>query len=51
LRPFSQVDVFIPVQLRGKPGLRAEAEAVAADADDRAEARAVLADMEPLRAW
>jgi predicted transcriptional regulator len=31
--------------------LRAEAEAVAADPDDRAEARAVLADMESLRAW
>lgn len=31
--------------------LRAEAEAVAADADDRAEARVVLADMESLRAW
>ncbi len=31
--------------------LRAEAEAVAADPDDRAEARAVLNDMESLRAW
>jgi predicted transcriptional regulator len=31
--------------------LRSEAEAVAADADDRAETRAVLADMESLRAW
>jgi predicted transcriptional regulator len=31
--------------------LRAEAEAVAADAEDRAEARAVLTDMESLRAW
>ncbi|MEV6343534.1 hypothetical protein [Actinoplanes sp. NPDC051851] len=31
--------------------LRAEAEAVAADPDDVAEARAVLADMEELRAW
>jgi predicted transcriptional regulator len=31
--------------------LRAEAEAVAADPDDQAEARAVLADMESLRAW
>ncbi len=31
--------------------LRAEAEALAADPQDRAEARAVLADMEPLRAW
>jgi predicted transcriptional regulator len=31
--------------------LRAEAEALAADADDRAEAKAVLAEMETLRAW
>ena len=31
--------------------LRAEAEAIAADPDDRAEARAVLADLESLRAW
>jgi predicted transcriptional regulator len=31
--------------------LRAEAEALAADTDDRAEARTVLADMESLRAW
>jgi len=31
--------------------LRAEAEALAADVDDREEARAVLADMESLRAW
>jgi predicted transcriptional regulator len=31
--------------------LRSEAEAVAADADDLAETRAVLADMESLRAW
>lgn len=31
--------------------LRAEAEALAADDADRAEARAVLADMESLRAW
>jgi predicted transcriptional regulator len=31
--------------------LRAEAEALAADPDDRKEARAVLADMESLRAW
>jgi hypothetical protein len=31
--------------------LRAEATAVAADPDDLAEARAVLADMESLRAW
>jgi len=31
--------------------LRAEAEAVANDPDDVTEARAVLADMESLRAW
>jgi len=31
--------------------LRGEAEALAADPDDRAEARAVLSDMESLRAW
>ena len=31
--------------------LRAEAEALAADEDDRAEAREVLQDMETLRAW
>ncbi len=31
--------------------LRAEAEALAADPDDRAEAREVLTDMEALRAW
>ncbi|GAA1156548.1 hypothetical protein GCM10009606_38240 [Nocardioides aquiterrae] len=31
--------------------LRAEAEALAADEGDRAEARAVLEDMESLRAW
>ncbi len=38
-------------RLRHEEQLRAEAEAVAGDADDRAEARAVLADMESLRAW
>lgn len=31
--------------------LRAEAEALAADENDRREAREVLADMESLRAW
>jgi hypothetical protein len=36
---------------RHEEQLRAEAEAIAADADDRAEARSVLADMESLRAW
>ena len=36
---------------RREEQLRAEAEAVAADPEDRAEARAVLADMDSLRAW
>jgi hypothetical protein len=36
---------------RGKTRLRAEAEALAADPDDRAEAAQVLRDMETLRAW
>jgi hypothetical protein len=36
---------------RHEERVRAEAEALAADPDDRAEARAVLADMESLRAW
>ncbi|MEV8511263.1 hypothetical protein [Dactylosporangium sp. NPDC051484] len=36
---------------RREEQIRAEAEAVAVDADDVAEARAVLADMESLRAW
>jgi predicted transcriptional regulator len=31
--------------------LRAEAESITADPDDQAEVRAVLADMESLRAW
>jgi predicted transcriptional regulator len=38
-------------RLRQADQLRAEAQAVAADPDDVAEARAVLADMEDLRAW
>lgn len=38
-------------RLRRAEQLRAEAEAAAADPDDVAEARAVLADMESLRAW
>jgi predicted transcriptional regulator len=38
-------------RLRQSEQLRAEAEAVAADPDDVAEARSVLADMESLRAW
>ena len=38
-------------RLRQAERLCAEAEAVAADPDDVAEARSVLADMESLRAW
>lgn len=38
-------------RLRRAEQLRAEAEAVASDPDDVAEARAVLADMGELRAW
>lgn len=38
-------------RLRQAERLRAEAEAVAADPDDVAEARSVLNDMESLRAW
>jgi predicted transcriptional regulator len=38
-------------QARRAERLRAEAEGLAADEQDRAEARAVLADMESLRAW
>jgi predicted transcriptional regulator len=38
-------------QARRAERLRAEAVALAADPDDRAEARAVLTDLEPLRAW
>ncbi len=36
---------------RHEEELRTEAESIAADEDDRKEARAVLADMESLRAW
>lgn len=36
---------------RAKSRLRAEADALADDADDRAEAARVLQDMETLRAW
>ena len=36
---------------RAQQRLRAEAEALAADAGDRAEASQVLRDMETLRAW
>jgi hypothetical protein len=38
-------------RLRQAESLRAEAAALAADPDDRAEARSVLSDMESLRAW
>ena len=38
-------------RLRQAEMRRQEAEALANDADDRAEARAVLSDMESLRAW
>jgi predicted transcriptional regulator len=36
---------------RREEELRGEAEAIAADDDDRTEARSVLRDMESLRAW
>ena len=36
---------------RAQQRLRTEAEAIAADVDDRAEAAQVLRDMETLRAW
>lgn len=36
---------------RREEQVRAEAEPVAADPEDRAEARTVLADMDSLRAW
>jgi hypothetical protein len=36
---------------RARTALRAEAEALAADEQDRAEAAQVLRDMESLRAW
>lgn len=36
---------------RARCALRAEAEALAADAQDRAEAAQILRDMESLRAW
>jgi len=38
-------------RVRAQARLRAEAEALAADPDDRAEAAQVLRDMEELRAW
>lgn len=36
---------------RHRAAVRAEAQVLAADADDVAEMREVLADLEPLRAW
>lgn len=38
-------------EVRRAEELRAEARALVADSDDRAEMRAVLTDMESLRAW
>lgn len=43
--------ILLAGRLKRAERLRAEAEALAADEADRAEARAVLADMESLRAW
>jgi predicted transcriptional regulator len=43
--------ILLAWRTRHEEDLRAEAEAIAADVDDRAEARSVLADMESLRAW
>jgi len=43
--------LIVTAQQHRATRLRTEAEALAADPDDRAEARRVLADLEPLRAW
>jgi hypothetical protein len=43
--------LIVTVRQHRTTRLPTEAEEVAADPDDRAEARRVLADMEPLRAW
>ncbi|GLZ34930.1 hypothetical protein Lesp02_71170 [Lentzea sp. NBRC 105346] len=43
--------VLAAARAKAEERLRAEALALAADPDDVAEARAVLADLEPLRAW
>lgn len=43
--------ILTAARVRAAERLRAEAEALARDEDDRAEARAVLEDMESLRAW
>jgi predicted transcriptional regulator len=43
--------IMAALRTRHAEELRAEAESIAADENDRAEARAVLADMESLRAW
>ncbi|WP_084557685.1 hypothetical protein [Hamadaea tsunoensis] len=43
--------ILTAARVRTAERLRAEAVALAEDEDDRAEARAVLEDMEGLRAW
>ncbi|MGL5929498.1 MAG: hypothetical protein ACRCY8_11230 [Dermatophilaceae bacterium] len=43
--------ILVAYRVRRAARLRAEAEDLAADEADVAEARAVLADMESLRAW
>ncbi|MFE2751168.1 hypothetical protein ACFXGA_04110 [Actinosynnema sp. NPDC059335] len=43
--------LLLAAKVRQAEELREEALALAADPDDVAEARAVLADLEPLRAW
>jgi hypothetical protein len=43
--------LLLAAKVQQAEALREEALALAADPDDVAEARAVLADMEPLRAW
>jgi len=43
--------ILTAARVRAEERLRAEAQALADDEADRAEARAVLADMEHLRAW
>jgi|SoiMethySBSTD1v2_1073268.scaffolds.fasta_scaffold622051_3 hypothetical protein len=43
--------ILIAWRLEESERLEAEARELADDADDRAEARAVLADMESMRAW
>jgi hypothetical protein len=43
--------LIVAARERARSALRAEAEALAADEQDRAEAAQVLRDMESLRAW